>query len=312
MGLWPSAMAVPRAALLLQADTNKSKLMGLLTCSEDDFAEFEKASVPPKKRKKVWDVLGLSDADVLSLKIPGGTVLTMRGLRSLFKEFPLRTDLPFLTNLLDGKACCTVCHATNKVEGIVKLDYNSMTQHASGAKHKLRAAAAETRRVSSRLPATQVTLLNMGLVPADVHRRKRDYATMLAAGAFVARNVAPHKIPLLMSQDMLRVIQTMKGGFPSASHISTACVPDLLALIDGRFKTLLRDKDVALAIDGGAAYGLMGKAKVVVVTASSLTNKTLVLEVVVLAAHETAEIQASIIEALCTKYGIDKERAIYV
>ena len=153
-------------------------------------------------------------------------------------------------------------------------------------------------------------MLDVGLKPTN--KKQRDYVTTLAAGSLVAQNLPPHMIRSVMSRDWLRLTQQMKGGFPSSSHISTACVPDLVKLIEERFKKDLPGTDIALAIDGGAAYGLMGKAKVVVVTASTLGHKVRVLEVRVLEEHETAELQADIIEELSEKYGVKKMNVIYM
>ena len=174
-------------------------------------------------------------------------------------------------------------------------------------------ADATRRRDTVAAPTAQTTLLDVGLVPDD--KKKRDYATVLAAGSLVAHNIPPFKIRAVMSADFLRVMQQMKGGFPSASHISTACVPDLIKLVEQRFTEFYErspNLGVALAIDGGAAYGLMDKAKVVVVTASALGQKVRVLMVRVLEEHETAEVQADLIEEVCKRYGITKKRVIYM
>ena len=63
------------------------------------------------------------------------------------KNFDMRTDLPFIKNLIQGRGCCVLCHSTNSVAGIVKLDANSLAQHAVGAKH---VAAAEADKKAAR------------------------------------------------------------------------------------------------------------------------------------------------------------------
>ena len=58
-------------------------------------------------------------------------------------------------------------------------------------------------------------MLDFDLVPADM---KCDRAMMLTVGSLVAHNIAPSKISRVMSADILRFVQMMKGGFLSASH----------------------------------------------------------------------------------------------
>ena len=101
------------AALVLKAEASKHKVITLLHCSDAEFEAFEPSTVPPKQRTKVWSVLELDAAEVDTLDIPQGVVLTMLGLRRLTKLHSLRTDLPFIKNLLIGKGCCTLCHLRN-------------------------------------------------------------------------------------------------------------------------------------------------------------------------------------------------------
>jgi hypothetical protein len=86
----------------------------------------------------------------------------------------------------------------------------------------------------------------------------------------------------------------------------------MVQLVEDRIRETLSGLDLAIAIDGGSASGLVGKAKIVVVTATALGVQSKVVEVVIIDEHETALIQAEIIQNLADKYSVPPDKIVYL
>lgn len=264
-------------------------------------------------RAKVWSVLGLTSAEVASLTIPDGVVMTVAGLRLFFSEYELRTDVAFMRALLQGCAACMHCHGSDTSLGFVQLRRDRLAAHVLGKKHanKVAAAARTSKALTASASKTQTSLLDAGLVLDKVAMEREKAATLLVAH-FIACGIPPSTVPRLLPQDVLVLISQLAAGMPSVSTITKVVVPAAVTLVEEEIENKFKGKSVSIAIDGGAAYNLLDKGKIVVVTASAPGLKTAVLEIVVLDGHETAEVQKNIIVQLALRYKIDKDKFVYL
>ena len=253
------------------------------------FAIFEPLSVKSFLRKKVWSVLGLTPREVASLDIPTGVVMTVAGLRTLFHDFGLRTDAAFMRALLQGCCACAHCHGSNSVSGFLQLRRDRLTDYFGGKKHMEIVAAALKKTADAGAGKAQMTLVGSGLVPDQVAKEREKASTLLVAH-FIAHGVPPSTVPRLLTKDVLLLISQLAAGVPSMSTITKVTVPAAIKLVEKELLDNYAGRSFSIAIDGGAAYNLIGSSKIVVCTASAPGLKTAVLEIVVLDGHETAEV----------------------
>ena len=135
-----------------------------------------------------------------------------------------------------------------------------------------------------------------------------------AAGTHGAAGVPPSSIPKLLNRSMLDILQhELLNDIPTATTLTSSTLPLAVELVEDRIKILVKDQPLSMYIDGGSS-NLEDGRKVVVVCASSLEKGigTIVLDVLVMEAHETSDTQAEQIEALVKKYDIFRKNVHYL
>lgn len=147
------------------------------------------------------------------------------------------------------------------------------------------------------------------LVQRELMERKKTVQALvvgsLAAGGHGAAGIPPSSIPSVFTRSFISLISLLEGGgVPAKSTIMRTTLLDAVQLVEERHKKALigdgSGVDVSLYIDGGSSRHLANGRKVLVVVASSMEwSSSKLLHVNVLECHESAAIQADVIEAVC-------------
>ena len=168
------------------------------------------------------------------------------------------------------------------------------------------------------------------------HRHQALVAGSLVAGGRGASGMPYSALPKVFTAGMLAALEGLRGGMPSALTLRDTSLPTAVQLVQQRIAEMLKGVPVYIAFDGGSAYHLAGGHKVICVVAGSMAPDALsvaaaaraaaasggsaerppplgdvLLDVLVINGHETAEVVAKIVEATCVKYNVSKENVYY-
>lgn len=155
----------------------------------------------------------------------------------------------------------------------------------------------------------QARLVDVGMAEvsaaAAVDRARALFVAMMVAGGRGAAGIPYSSIPLLLSTDALRLLRAMPAGIPAASTIRTNDVPKAVLEVKAWIKSELREKVIALAIDGGSSHLVNGMKVVAVTAVSPALQHDVLIGLDIRVGHEDAKSQAAFLLQLKEEYGLD-------
>ena len=160
--------------------------------------------------------------------------------------------------------------------------------------------------------ARQLNLIESGLVIRSTAEHQASALT-LATAALVAGGGGACALPYTtihktLSSEMLAVLAAMKSGFCGATKTREKLLPRIVTTLKEEHKKLLSGIDYALGIDGGSSKLVNGTKLLPIIALSPELPEDMVLDVFLLPMHETAEIQAHLINNFYEESGLSKRR----
>ena len=303
---------------IAKAQANAHLLVDVFNMSEREF----EARGKDFQKQNWWDILGTSQPPCI---LEGGTVQKkLSSLRAIFRLSPYLQKantlwIPLLLN--EGKVQCICCSSDNNKFGILSATKQVVTNHLKNEDphgKMSRALAARTAAVQLRIDAIPAGVGAAGPAIVDRLMSRKHRESALVVGSFVAgghgaAGVPPSAIPSLLNKNMLGLLQAMSRGIPSVGTIFEKTLPDAVTLVEERVREKIRDKPISLYIDGGNASNLAYGRKVVVVCAGNMElGDTVLLDVMVLEAHESSDTQVEQIKRVVEKYGVEPKNVHYM
>ena len=315
------------------AASNAHKLTAFFDMKDKDFDALAK-----DVRNQPWST-------VLGVPHPQGSknlLKKLASLRALFNDkanvFLDRSGPKWVECLLSGKVLCSLCFERNSKHGIMLAAQSNVVEHMNGLVPHGRALA-RYRGLQAKIheiPGGAVHVAAAVAAEDAKHRQQALVAGSLVAGARGASGMPYSALPNVFSADMLAALGGLQGGMPSASTLRTSTLPAAVKLVEQHIMGMVKDVPIYLAFDGGSAYHLADGHKVICVVAGSMAPDALsslvaaraaaaggvaerpppmgdlLLEVIVINGHETAETLAKIVEATRVKYNVLAENILYV
>ena len=322
-------MAAAVMSSLSTAQSNSSKLVKFLNMPDDEWS----ALYGETKSKPWWEVVSIAKPEAASKNAKvAGKLSTLRGVFA--SPHIQRSNTLWVSNLLDGKVSCSPCSARNFARGLLTCNVDKVGRHLLLDKH----VKCVERLNKKRERPQKIDEIDGGVQPAAALAAGRSAAHIaaalvvgsFAAGTHGAAGVPPTSIPKLLSKDMLGLLRhELRNGIPASSTITTSTLPTAVALVEERIKALVAGVPLSLYIDGGSSKLACGR-KVVCVCAGSmedemrwatdvlekgepqLSSGSVLLDVLVMEAHESKDTQVAQIVALVEKYGILPKNVHYL
>ena len=314
------------------AVSNAHKLTEFFDLTDEDFS-----ALPKKVRNQPWSaVLG-----VPPLEGPKNLLKKLASLRQLFNNkayaFLDRSGPKWVECLLSGKVLCSLCYKRNSKSGIMMAAQSNVAEHMNGKPHgnELKHYNRSQMRIYE-APGGAVHMAAAVAGKDAKHRHQALVAGSLVAGGRGASGMPYSALPKVFTAGMLAALEGLRGGMPSALTLRDTSLPTAVQLVEQRIAGMLKGVPVYIAFDGGSAYHLAGGHKVICVVAGSMAPDALsvaaearaaaasggpaerppplgdvLLDVLVINGHETAEVVAKIVEATCVKYNVSKENVYY-
>ena len=291
------------------ANTNSHVLLRYLNMPN---AEWALVSAKDKKREW-WSFLKIAQPAAAQLNTDVASKLDT--LRNVFASpYICRTGVLWIKHLLDGKVQCTICCGANFKSGLMLCSVSKVGRHLGNDMHKDNEKKLVARKAMGGKQIQRIDEMAGGVLHGAVlaagggaaHAAAALVVGCFAAGTHGAAGVPPSSIPKLLNKHMLGIIQNLLlNGIPAPSTITSTTLPFAVALVEERLKSVLKGQPISLYIDGGSSNLADGR-KVVCVCASSLEDSvgSVLLDVLIMEAHETGDSQTAQIEALVAKYDI--------
>ena len=280
------------------ARDNAKHFLALIDLTDKSFSDLPK----DKRKRKLWDLLGLNEAD---FKLSKNVARTSIMLRELFSEYSAWVDRGALMSnrLLDGVVGCTYCNGTDAQFGCVQLVKTSMESHQSSVVHKRKVAEFEDRRRRQTPAPHQQNIEDVGFVhkPAAT---TQTLARVLISASFIAGGSAAGSscggvsytaLPFLLRQQVLQTIALLNSGIATSKTLRTGDIKDAVAAVAYEIKKKVQAiGDFALSIDGISSNLALGAKYVTVSVLSPALERPLTVSLTFSAFHENADMQVCV------------------
>jgi hypothetical protein len=270
----------------------------------------EKVLEAVKQGGTLAKVLGVHEDDFST----GGSknvTRTLSGVVKLFRTYShlSREKIEVAENLLDNSVICALCFRTTQRFGVLKCDPSTIKVHMdSHAAERGAAGAASAASKKRQTDLLEAGLQFMSTAESQGEAHKWASAALVAGGGGAA--ALPYtSIQKTLSPEMFIVMGAMRSGFCGPTKMREKLLPSIVDRLKLEHKKMLMGiENWALGIDGGSAQLVNGIKLMPLIALSPLLPRDMVLEVCMLPMHETAVIQASLINKYFVDTGLDKKR----
>ena len=250
----------------------------------------------------LWSLLGVREDD-FSEKSSKNITRTLLGVVKLFRTYSMlsREKLEVAPYLLDLCVICKTCFRANEKSGVLLCDSSTIKAHA--AWHELAASAAGDGR--------QLDLREAGFVYSNTVASQAD-ALMLSTAALVAGGGGASALSYstiqktITAANLFIVMAGMKSGFSSPAQMRKVVLPRFVYALKEEHMKMLKGLEFSIGIDGGSGDFCNGMKVMPIIALSPLLPRDTVLDVFMLPMHETAAIQANLINKFFEDAKLDK------
>jgi len=326
-------MGEPKAAIkavaLSKARENQARFFELMDADDSTY----KGILQRNKWKTLADVLGVSESDFAAPKSKNHS-FSLKTWRSMIngRKWVSRHKGIVAEHLLEGELICIHCYERSSRAGVLSTITTVIVKHEMLTLHQERSSesvayggvagggsATSSSSTASAVGGTkrrQLDLFESGVM-WDSTAERQALAMQLCVGALVAGGEGAKAIPYsrlqgTLSADLLEVQRAMRSGFPGSTAIRTAILPKMVTLVKEWQDSEIKGKSFSLGLDAGSGKIVNGIRLIPLIALSAQLKYDMILDIMMLRAHETGEIQAKAIDDLFSTRKFKKKQLFWI